>query len=167
VNVPLSTLDEVQAFLDERTDVLISGPCSDAMIDAAQAALGAAFPPTFRTYLARWGAINVTGLSLEYLGVLAYLGILAPEADDPYRLPYPHVVSHALKAWSRGLPRRYLIVRDESGHRYVCLDSQRRRSDGEWLVTRWDPIDRVVEDEPGLDFAELMLDELRERQEFL
>lgn len=153
-------LDGVQELLARRTDALLGRPRSDAEIVAAEVALGARFSPSFRAYLGRWGTVNVPGLSLEYLGLF--------DADEPdlSKVPYPNVVSQTLRARSRGLPPRYVMVRNENGTRYVCLDAERRGPAGEWLVTRWDAVDRVVEDETELDFAALMRDEIEEREEY-
>lgn len=155
----VSTFDEIQKLLDARTDPLFAGPRSDEEIATAEAALGTEFPPALRAYLRRWGLVTVPGLSLQYLG------LFDTDEVDYARSPYPSVVSQTLRARSRGLPPRYVVVRDENGTQYVCLDMERRRPDGEWLVTRWDPVSRAIDFESEVDFAAFMLDELVERQE--
>src|SRR5690606_4880150 len=130
-----------------------AGPRSEEEIAAAEAALGTSFPAAFRAYLRRWGTVSVSGLSLQCLG------IFNTQERGFAKLPYPSVVSQTLGAWSRGLPRRYVMIRNQDGTLYVCLDIERRRGDGECLVTMWDAVDSAVEQELELDFAEFMLDE--------
>lgn len=153
--VPTSSLDEIQQWIDTHDSVFV-GTGHPEQIESAEEELGVPIPPTFRAYLSRWGLLSVR--DLEYLGLT--------ESDDFSELSYPNFVSYTIeKRRAVGLPRELIVVRDDNGHRYVCVDTGRALDDSEFPITIWDPISRARVEETSLDFAEFVLAELEELDE--
>ena len=156
--MPIETLDEIQLLLDAEPSTFISGG-QPRLIRSAEVALGVSLPPTYQAFLSRWGYVSV--LDLEYLG-------LGSSTDYYSDLTYPNVVWYALHLWANGeLAGDLLPIRGPVLNTLACLDIPRSLSSGECGISIWDTITRSTAIELDVDFAEFMLDELRECREWL
>ena len=95
----------------------IAGGASESAIAEAEVALGVRFPPSYRSFLARFGAAN--GYGFEIAGLFHY-----PDKSSPPL--WIDVVSLNLK-WvsqlARGNPLRYIAIGDDGGDYTFYLDT--------------------------------------------
>ena len=96
-----------------------SQPATPESIRQAEAALGVTFPPSYRAFLERWGALAVIDVTIS--------GIL----DNNQDLGGSSVVGDTLRArQEHQLPERYIVIQSNYMAPY-CLDMQRPDAKGE------------------------------------
>jgi hypothetical protein len=114
-----------ELFDKHRDELRLVGPPQSEVIDEAENALGAAFPPSYRAFVARQGAGSIRGR--EVYGVL----------DDVHAKGPPNVVWRTMDArTSTHLPDRYVIVVDFDDSSSAALDLSHQNSTGECPVVR-------------------------------
>jgi len=107
-----------------------SGPVAEATIASAESDLGLRFPPSYRTYLARFGA--TLGNGVEIFGL--------PQPSDPNQPPqWSHVVKSTVGYRPSALPENSVAISHdgmELGYFLVCSPSD---ADFEGPVVEWGP----------------------------
>jgi hypothetical protein len=122
-------------FMDERPD---------ALVDAAEYALGVRFPPSYRAFVKELGAGDALGE--EFYGVI----------DDNFTSStVPNGIWLTLKHRDTSqLPDELVIVYGEGDGTYLALDTARRDAAGESPVVAWIP----GASEPGEQLEEVAPD---------
>ena len=140
-------LDLVEEYEDEADFV---GPRDEALVAAAEAALGLSFPPTYRRFVAELGAGDIAGQ--EFYGVIS---------DEFVNSSVPNGIWLTLKArgeWS--LPESMIVVAFDGGVDYFVIDTAKATGAQEPAVEIWRPGITGAEDElarAAVDFGEFVL----------
>lgn len=95
------------------------GRRDEALVKAAEAAIGATFPASYRTFLLELGMGDFEGE--EFAGIL----------DGRFQALWPDSVGLYLRDLRAGLPRRYFPFYSWGDGTVTALDFERRDSDGE------------------------------------
>jgi hypothetical protein len=107
-----------------------SGPVAESTIASAEAELGLCFPPSYRIYLARYGA--TLGQGFEVFGL--------PHCSDPNQPPqWSHVVKSTLVYRPDALPENSVAISHdgmEFGYFLVCSKTD---AEIEGSVVKWGP----------------------------
>lgn len=138
----MTTLHDVEQFVEDHQDVSDVGrPASDDLIEKAERFLQVRFPRDYRAFLKRWGTLAVG--PLEFYGIT---GDAFESSSIPNAIWFTHVKRQQL-----GLPNQLVILYDNNGVEYYCLDT----SDVEKSpVVIWDVRSRKV----GATKAESLFD---------
>ena len=131
---------------------LIAGPANEAAISAAEEALGCEFPPSYRQFLRRYGAITIpTNLGLVH----SFVGL------DAKTEGYKGVVERTLGARVENRLSSHLVVVGMGAEfqEWFCLDLDERNEDGEYPVVLFDARDNAL-DQKFYDSFGQMLDEV-------
>jgi antitoxin YobK len=131
----------------------IAGPASEAQVAAAEEALGCAFPPSYRRFLRKYGAISLpTDMSVVH----DFLGLGTAGASVAKT-----VVDQTLSGRSENrLPAGLIVVGMGSGYReWFCLDLDRADDDGECPIILFDARDNAL-DQQFYDGYDQMLTEV-------
>jgi len=129
----------------------IAGPVPEAVIRAAEEALGVTFPPSYRTFLRTFGGIAIPahlGVVHEFVGVAPPSG--ADEQDD--------VVRRTLTARAERKLAEHLVVVGMGAEfqEWFCLDVSRPRSNGECPVLLYDPRENALDQQFYDDFGQML-----------
>ena len=131
---------------------LIAGPASEAAISAAEDALGCEFPPSYRQFLRRFGAITIpTNLGLVH----SFVGL------DPKSEGYRGVVERTLgaRAENRLSPHLVVVGMGAEFQEWFCLDLNDATEEGEYPIVLFDARDNAL-DQKFYDSFGQMLDEV-------
>ena len=119
-------MDEIAALLDRMRELepetYVYGPASESVTRELEAAFGRPMPPSYRAFLARFGAVNVVNTSFS--------GIIDGEIHKCRGCTWTDTL--LARAWCQ-LPEHYLVVEPGSDG-FVCLDFSRTMPDGEHPV---------------------------------
>jgi hypothetical protein len=108
-------------------------------IAAAERALAAHFPASFKQYLLRWGHLS--------FGPTEYFG-LGSEVND--------VVSRTKRVRDgHGLPSQFIVLCDHDGDEYVCLDTSTMVGE-ECAVVIWEPSSLSINRQRATTFEEFL-----------
>ena len=136
----------------EKDACVIAGPASDASIDAAEEALGCEFPPSYRQFLRRFGAITIP----THLGLVhSFVGVDAKSEG------YQGVVERTLGARTDNRLSSHLVVVGMGADfkEWFCLDLDDRGDDGELPIVLFDARDNAL-DQKFYDSFGQMLEEV-------
>jgi SMI1 / KNR4 family (SUKH-1) len=136
---------------EANTSSAIAGPASDAAIDAAEEALGCEFPPSYRQFLRRFGALTIpTNLGLVH----HFVGI---EKGDGQK----GVVERTLGARVEKRLSAHLVVVGMGAdfQEWFCLDLDERDEHGEHPIVLFDARDNALDQKFYESFGQ-MLDEV-------
>lgn len=150
--------DPVEALL--RTypkEVSSAGPKPESLVSRAEAFLGVTFPPSYRDFLRRWGALG--------FGPEEIYGITS-ELFETGRVPNGIWFTAKERAES-GLPPAFVVVVNVDGDQYYCIDTARECPNHECAVVIWDVPTRTVVGTKSDSFGQLLLDRLRETAEII
>ena len=116
----------------------VAGPASEEAVAAAEEQLGFAFPPSYRTFLRRFGALS---LPAEMAVVHDFVG-LDPKASDG-----KGVVERTLAARVENRLNQSLVVvgLGAQAREWFCLDCSRQHSGDELPVVLFDASENVVD----------------------
>jgi hypothetical protein len=116
----------------------IAGPASEEAVTAAEEQLGCAFPPSYRTFLRKYGSIS---LPANLAVVHDFVG-LDPKAEDG-----KGVVERTLAARVENRLGQALVVvgLGAQAREWFCLDCSRTSSDDELPVVLFDARDNQVD----------------------
>jgi hypothetical protein len=123
--------------------------CDGGTIDAAEAALGVAFPPSYRRLIEEFGTWDIAGE--EFLGVYQVLAMGKNLLGS---------VEETLDAQSQyGMPSYLIVVMFDGMGGLVVLDSSQVDGEGEYPVLAWNPgaADRDSMEKLGDDFGSFAL----------
>jgi hypothetical protein len=128
-------MDEVAALLARMRElephVYVYGPTAEDTIRQLEAAFGHPMPPSYRAFLARFGAVSILNTS--------YSGIMNGKIDGGRGCAWTD--TRYARGWCQ-LPEHYLVVQpDEDG--FACLDFSRTGPGGEHPVIYHMPFRRT------------------------
>lgn len=143
----MATLQDIVYFIETNPDICDTGhPASRELVDQAERFLDLRFPEAYREFLQRWGTL-ATG-PLEFYGICG---------NDFVNSSVPDAVWYTdRKRRQLGLPKELIILLDNNGDEYYCLDTgdtQRAR------VVVWDAIAREVSGVTANSLFDFILDE--------
>lgn len=121
-------LEQALRYAAEHPDEAdFEGPRDEALISAAERALGLRFPPTYRRFLLELGAGDMG--DLEYYGVIN---------EDWSRPGPPDAIGSTLHERERyQLPERFVIVSSTGDGSWYVLDTEQTNEQGENPVVIW------------------------------
>ena len=100
-----------------------STPAHDEEIQAAETALGVSFPPSYRTFLALYGAVSVVGSTIS--------GIVNNSPLEPGGGSVVYDTMTFRREWH--LPHHYIVIQPDEDAPY-CLDTRKTDGAGEMAV---------------------------------
>jgi hypothetical protein len=123
-------VDEIADLLDRMRElklkVHVYGPAPEGAIRELEAAFGELMPPSYRAFLARFGAVNILDSS--------YSGIIDGKIEEGRGWAWTDTLT--AREECRLAPHLLVVQPDEDGFR--CLDFSRRTRDGECpVVYQW------------------------------
>lgn len=126
----------------------IAGPASETQVAAAEEALGCTFPPSYRTFLRRFGAIRIpTDVAVvhDFVGIGSSDGVKS-------------VVDHTLGARAENrLPANLVVVGMGAEYReWFCLDLDRSQDDGECPIFLFDARDNALDQQFYDNFDQML-----------
>lgn len=108
----------------------LSGPVSAANIEAAENALSLLFPPSYRRFLAQYGAVLGNGFWIAGL----------PEPIDPDTAPlWSNVVQDTMKYRPESLPKDSIAISHDGSEFGYFLHCSRSDPEYEGPVIEWGP----------------------------
>ncbi len=148
------SMGDLERFLglveEHEDDADFVGPRDEALVAAAESALGVSFPSTYRRFVSELGAGDIAGQ--EFYG---------PITDEFVNSSVPNgtwLTLRARRGW--GLPDSMIVVGFDGGVDYYVIDTARRMCEGEPPVEIWRPGISTAGDrleEAGSDFGEFVL----------
>lgn len=131
-----------------------SGEKDDELITKAEAALGLAFPPTYRRFLKEYGCGGMAGE--EFFGLID---------DDFINSTVPDAIWLTLDERKTGLPESMIVIHAVGDGTYFVLDTDKKNDVGECPVVAWTPglsspgdeVEKIAD-----DFGEFLLTSLQE-----
>lgn len=129
----------------------VAGPVAEETVAAAEEELGTSFPPSYRAFLRRYGAL---GIPTDLAVVHDFVGLKAPPEAD--------VVATTLEARADRRIGDHLIVvgKGANAAEWFCLDTGRPRPSGECPVLLYDAranqIDQIFYDDFGAMVREVL-----------
>ena len=149
----IALVERVTRRLSDAADACeIAGPASEAAIAAAEEQLGCAFPPSYRQFLRRYGAITIP----THLGLVhSFVGV-APGTEG-----YRGVVERTLGARVENRLASHLVVVGMGAEfqEWFCLDLDDTNDEGEHPIVLFDARDNAL-DQKFYDSFGQMLDEV-------
>ena len=131
---------------------VVAGPAAEDAVAAAEERLGTSFPPSYREFLRRYGAM---GIPTDLAVVHDFCGLAAGD-------PTTDVVSTTLSARAANQLADHLIVvgKGANAAEWFCLDTGRAEDGGECPVLLFDPaanqIDQIFYDDFGAMVREVL-----------
>ncbi len=134
----------------------IAGPASEAEIAAAEEALGQPFPPSYRAFLGKVGAVTLPARvsTVHQLVGLDRATVGKPRDDAAGK----SVVDRTLHARVENRMADGLVIvglGTEAGE-WFCLDGSQVRADGEWPVMLFDARDNQLDQQFYDDFGQML-----------
>ncbi|ANN19211.1 hypothetical protein SD37_28735 [Amycolatopsis orientalis] len=123
-----------------------SSPCGEAMISAAEGALGVKFPPSYRRLIEEFGTWDIAGEE--------FLGVYRTPACGTKLLGSVSVTLDMRR--DHGMPPELIVVMFDGMGGAVVLDSSRPDGSGEYPVLVWAHVDQPPE-KLGEDFGSFAL----------
>lgn len=139
--------DEVQILLDQYNDMADVGtPQESNAVHAAAEALGVEFSISYKKYLERWGTVA--------FGPNEYMGLGSGDVQD--------VVKFTIKKREAvSLPNHLIVVRDNEGDEYFCLDTS-KLANSECPVVVWDVPTATISRDKANSFDEFLLQDIKD-----
>jgi antitoxin YobK len=139
-------VDEIAALLarfrELEPETYVYESADESVIRELEAAFGRPMPPSYRAFLARFGAISILDNSFS--------GILDGQIDQGRGWAWTD--TKCAREWCQ-LPEHYLVVERESDG-FVCLDFGRVREDGECPVIYHMPFRETPFNELGASYGD-------------
>lgn len=130
----------------------IAGPASEAEIAAAEEALGQPFPPSYRTFLCKVGAIT---LPTRVSTVHQLVGLDGSTNGDDAAKGVVERTLHA-RVENRMADGLVIVGLGAEAGEWFCLDGSQVRADGEWPVMLFDARDNRLDQQFYDDFAQML-----------
>lgn len=113
-------LDElIQRSVADGSEIVCSGPVDDEKIRRAETMLGVIFPPSYKRYLLRYGAMEIDGRSFS--------GLTSRDVGEG-----GDVVAFTRNAREEyGLPEQYIAIDFQDGDAFLCIDTGQKDASGE------------------------------------
>jgi hypothetical protein len=122
----MTTLKDIENFVEDNQEICDAGqPATDELIENAERYLDVQFPDDYRAFLKRWGTLSI--------GPLEFYGICKP---DFVNSSLPDAIWFTKrKRQQLGLPKELVILYDNNGAEYFCLDTSAAENSP---VVAWD-----------------------------
>lgn len=159
--MPLDQLFEAMRLMMEFPDeTQVHGPKPEALIERAEDFLGIRFPPSYRTFLSRYGKVGFCGTQ--------YYGLLHEDDDFSARpVATPNVVLVTDKMRTEDALPVHLVAVCSSGYGpYFVIDTSRPDTNAECPIVEWLPAGQLGDD-VAPDFAGFLLQEVRGLIEYM
>jgi antitoxin YobK len=122
----MTTVYDVEEFVRQNKGICDAGrPASDELINKAERFLDLRFPNDYREFLKRWGTLAIG--PLEFYGIT---GDTFESSSVPNAIWFT-----AVKRQQLGLPKELVILYDNNGVEYYCLDTSHAEKS---RVVAWD-----------------------------
>ena len=145
----MTTLLDVEQFIGEHKDISDAGrPASDELIDKAERFLQVKFPTDYRAFLKKWGTLAIG--PLEFYGIT---GDSYESSSIPNAIWFTHVKRQHL-----GLPNQLVILYDNNGDEYFCLDTSAVEKSP---VVIWDVSTRKILATKAVSLFEFIINEVK------
>lgn len=143
----MTTLNDVEDFVESNQQICDVGrPATDSLIDKAERYLDVQFPDDYRAFLKRWGTLSI--------GPLEFYGICS---EDFVNSSVPDAIWYTQrKRQQLGLPKELVILYDNNGVEYYCLDTSVAESS---RVVAWGTHERKVRSIKAESLFEFLLNE--------
>lgn len=145
----------LQLIRDNEDQADFVGPRDESLIQAAEAALGLSFPPTYRRFLKEKGCGSIAGA--EFYGIIN---------DNFINSSVPNGIWLTLdERKTSNLPTTLILISDTGDGGYYAIDTSRRDNQGESPVIVWFPGFSNVGgegEEVAEDFGAFILERIRE-----
>lgn len=145
----IALIERVTRRLDAAHNAcVIAGPAPESSIDSAEQALGCVFPPSYREFLKRYGAITIP----THLGLVhSFVGLDAEEG-------YKGVVERTLGARVEKRLAGHLIVIGMGAdfQEWFCLDLDDTDDAGEHPIVLFDARDNALDQQFYDDFGQML-----------
>jgi hypothetical protein len=150
-------LDTVDALIKKyAAEVNTSGPKDEVLIARAESFLGVKFPPSFREFLQRWGALG--------FGPEEIYGVTGENFEEGR---VPNGIWFTAQQRKFGLPTVFVVVVNADGDQYFCIDTSQNGLDGESPIVIWDVASQTVIGTKSPSFGDFLLTRLREAAEII
>jgi hypothetical protein len=151
-------LKTIEALLKEyAAEVDTVGPQEESLIASAEAFLGVTFPPSYREFVRRWGALG--------FGPEEVYGVTS---DHFERSSVPNGIWFTAQSRSdSGLPLGLLVVVNDNGERFYCIDTSQKDARGESPIVIWDVSARSIVGTKSPSFGDFLLERIQETAEII
>ena len=157
----IDLIERVRRRLDDLGEVdqrcVIAGPVSEDLVAAAEEQLGFAFPPSYRAFVLRYGAL---ALPSDRAVVHDFVGLVRAGGDDAHSVVER---TQAARDDNRLAPNLLVVGLGANAAEWFCLDAARAHPNGEMPVVLFDARDNHVDQVFYDDFGAM----LREVLEFV
>jgi antitoxin YobK len=146
----MEDLDVALSLIRSRPDLArFVGPREEALVVAAEEALGRAFPPTYRRFVRELGAGS--------FGTCDLYGVIDDNFDDA---AVPNGIWHTLTVRQFGLPAELILISESADGIDFGLDTSQRDEINEAPVVEWTArgTPRTI---VATDFGRFLLDNVR------
>ena len=122
----MTTLKDIEDFVATNQEICDAGrPVTDELIEKAERYLDVRFPDDYRAFLKRWGTLSI--------GPLEFYGICN---EDFVNTSVPDAIWYTQrKRQQLGLPKELVILYDNNGVEYYCLDTSTAENS---RIVAWD-----------------------------
>jgi antitoxin YobK len=149
-------MEKIKEIVSKHPQVFtFAGEKPAALVEKAEIALGVRLPKSYRDFLKSYGFISFEGL--EYYGVI----------DEEFeKSGVPDVVwyNHHLRI-AQSFPAHLIVVSNNDGVEYMCLDTSKFFSDTECAMVVWDNVSKKVAESYDISFADFLADEMEQALE--
>lgn len=150
-------MDEVATLLARMQELEpqthVYGPAAEDTILQLEAAFGRPMPPSYRSFLARFGGFSILGSS--------YSGIIGGKVEQGRGWALSD--TKRARQWCQ-LPEHYLVVEPDED-RFTCLDFSGLGPDGEHPVVYHMPFRKTPFNELASSYGAWLIEDLRARVE--
>lgn len=130
------------------------GPRDEALVDAAEAAVGVPFPPSYRRFVLAFGAGGV--------GPEVFYGVITADFTGS---SVPNGIWVTLEERRYGLSDRVIVVGASGMGEWYVLDGRKDTPDGEFPLAVWPQGADITDDDelevPAPDFGSFFLEKVR------
>ena len=143
----MTTLKDIEDFVATNQEICDAGrPATDELIEKAERYLDVQFPDDYRAFLKRWGTLSI--------GPLEFYGICN---EDFVNTSVPDAIWYTQrKRQQLGLPKELVILYDNNGVEYYCLDTSAAENS---RIVAWDTHLRKIRAIKAASLFEFILNE--------
>jgi hypothetical protein len=147
-------MKELIHFVENHPKIFdISGKKSGELVEKAETALGVRLPKSYKDYLQNFGTLS--------FGARTYFGVIKEDFENSR---HPDVVWYnLLMRRDFEFPEHLLIVYNDEGVVFTCLDTSNFYSEYECALVMWDNVHKEVFESVNVSFVDYLLEEIEEQ----